>query len=87
MEEIEGQYMGVLRFSSFGLQRLFGLIDNLPNAKTIDTTSLLKLCLKQDWHITCLPYSGIFGECDNIDDIALYEKIYKNNSYFNLKDK
>lgn len=73
---IQGQYMGLLRFSHKGLEHLFTLLDTLPNAQHIDCTSLLQLCIMQGLQIVCVPYKGIWGECDNQSDVALYERLY-----------
>ncbi|RDU60800.1 phosphocholine cytidylyltransferase family protein [Helicobacter marmotae] len=77
---IEGQYMGLLKFTNKGLKELFSLIDTLKgiDIAKIDSTSLLQECLKYGFAITCVPYSGIWGECDNQSDVALYEALYPN---------
>lgn len=84
--EIQGQYMGLLRFNQVGLKRLFALIDsqNLDFIKKLDMTSLLKLCLSKGEQIECLAYNGIWGECDNQDDVALYERLYPCSSLSSL---
>lgn len=84
--EIQGQYMGLLRFNKAGLRQLFTLIDshNLDCIKKLDMTSLLKLCLSKGEQVECLAYSGIWGECDNQDDIALYEHLYPCSSLDSL---
>lgn len=76
ISEIQGQYMGLLRFDTRGLKRLFTLIDALPESRMLDMTSLLRKCLENNEAIECLAYSGIWGECDNQDDVALYEQLY-----------
>lgn len=74
LDEIQGQYMGLLSFSTQGLHTLFSLSENLP--KTTDSTTLLNTLLKNGQNIACVPYSGIWGECDNKEDIKLYESLF-----------
>lgn len=77
IEEIQGQYMGLLGFSQMGLERFFHLAHTCENPFKIDSTSLLQRCIDKGEQIAALSYGGIFGECDNQDDITLYENIYK----------
>lgn len=86
INEIQGQYMGLLRFNQAGLRWLFALIvsQNLDFIKKLDMTSLLKFCLSKGEEIQCLAYSGIWGECDNQDDVALYERLYPHSSLDSL---
>lgn len=74
LDEIQGQYMGLLSFSTQGLRTLFSLSENLP--KTTDSTTLLNTLLKNGQNIACVPYNGIWGECDNKDDVKLYESLF-----------
>lgn len=74
LDSIQGQYMGLLRFSAAGLRRLFEYAQAFD--VKIDTTSLLAYALRQGEQIACVPYSGIWGECDNKNDVSLYERLY-----------
>ena len=74
--------MGLLFFSHQGLQKVFALSENLP--KTTDSTTLLNTLLKAGQNIACVPYSGIWGECDNKDDVKLYESLFTPSDLANL---
>lgn len=85
LDEIQGQYMGLLSFSTQGLQKVFALSENLP--KTTDSTTLLNTLLKAGQNIACVPYDGIWGECDNKDDVKLYESLFTPSDLANLTQK
>lgn len=72
IDEIQGQYMGLLYFSKKGLERFL----SLENSMKIDTTSLLRRCIANGEKILCVKYAGVWGECDSASDIALYEGLY-----------
>lgn len=76
--EIEGQYMGLLKFTPAGwaqvrellLQRGDEAIDRL------DMTSLLRLLLQAGLSIAVSPVQGPWGEVDAADDLALYHRLF-----------
>lgn len=74
VNDIQGQYMGLLAFSNIGLERFLSLA--ILESSSIDTTSLLQQAILQGESIKCVPYSDIWGECDSPSDIALYERLY-----------
>lgn len=74
LDSIQGQYMGLLRFTQVGLGRFFEYAKAF--GQNIDSTSLLCYAVQQGEQIACVPYNGIWGECDSKSDIALYERLY-----------
>ncbi|MDM5137041.1 phosphocholine cytidylyltransferase family protein [Aeromonas salmonicida] len=75
-EEIEGQYMGLLKFTPEGWRRVFSRLSNLTAEQVdkLDMTSLLRLLLSQDVTIATVAISGGWVEVDNPSDIVLYER-------------
>lgn len=76
LEEIQGQYMGLLRFTPAGWKQTRQLLGDLP-AETVDRmdmTTLLRRLIGEGVHIKALAFSGQWGEVDNPTDLALYEK-------------
>lgn len=75
-EEIEGQYMGLLRFSPTGWQNLEeNLHRDLPRPLAkMDMTALLEHLILQGVRIQAKPYAGLWVEVDNNDDLAAYKR-------------
>ena len=81
LNEIEGQYMGLLKFSPNGWKKIFNELqsNNLPKPiEKIDMTSLLSHLLTKNFLIKTIPYDELFLEVDNQDDLKLYESWTKN---------
>ena len=76
LEEIHGQYMGLLKFSPKGRQILETYVNTLSHeiADALDMTSLLRGLLKNGAEISVCPINGGWCECDTPKDIALYEE-------------
>ena len=75
IEEIEGQYMGLLSFSKSGFHMFFNFIFSLnrDKQKKIDMTSALSLFKDTEkTRIKCVPFSGTWGEIDSRSDYELY---------------
>jgi L-glutamine-phosphate cytidylyltransferase len=74
LDEIEGQYMGLLKFEPPGWRSVAALLDALPPARVdkLDMTSLLALLLAQGTKIAAVPVPGPWGEVDSESDLALY---------------
>jgi len=73
--EIEGQYMGLLKFKPNGWNRICKETANglpKPLAK-MDMTGLLNYLIKQDVNIKGIPYDGLWLEVDSQEDLLLYE--------------
>ncbi len=76
MDEIEGQYMGLLRFTPYGWNELKYLRSELTtkNQDNMHMTGSLALILKNGKiPIFALPYDKTWGEVDSIDDLSFYE--------------
>lgn len=86
-EEVEGQYMGLLRFTPESWAEVEQAI-TLPMAKPVqklDMTTLLGHLLAQGVPIRAIKTDDLWLECDNQQDIDLYEREYgsllNNNSW------
>ena len=78
LEEIEGQYMGVLRFTRSGWNAFEAFATSLPLATLlkISMTSVLNLMISQGVsRIGAVKYSGVWGEVDTESDLRLYNSI------------
>jgi len=75
IDEIKGQYMGLLKFSPAGWSRVSRLLAGLqPEAcDKLDMTSLLKRLLADGMRIGTVPITEPWFEVDNENDLALYE--------------
>lgn len=74
--DVRGQYMGLLKFSPAGRQRVSEHVAALPVsvADKLDMTSLLRGLLDQGEVIRTCPVVGGWCECDTPEDIARYEQ-------------
>jgi choline kinase len=78
IEEIEGQYMGLLKFTPPAWSAIEALLDRLdaPTRDRLDMTGLLRRLLGgRDLLIGTFGADGQWGEIDNPDDVALYQKM------------
>ncbi len=77
IEEIEGQYMGLLKFTPPGWEEIRALLAELePLAlDRLDMTGLLRRLLGRGVPIMTLGTTGQWGEIDNPGDLALYERM------------
>jgi len=75
--DIEGQYMGLLKISPAGWQRIESLLDNLPVERhhRLDMTSLLQLLLEDGADIHTVPTRGRWCEVDSETDLRRYEDL------------
>jgi choline kinase len=74
-EEVQGQYMGLLKFSPSGWRKIEEAV-KLPMPKTIaklDMTTLLQHLLGLGYAIEAIETGELWLECDNERDVALYE--------------
>ena len=75
VEEIQGQYMGLLLFTpQVWLEVEHFLEDLLPaDRDTLQMTGMLDdLITRRNLSITAIPYNGLWGEVDSQEDLALY---------------
>lgn len=78
LHEIQGQYMGLLKFTANGWREIKRFLHKLSteNIKKLDMTSLLKLMLKNDCEISVVAIDTPWCEIDNITDYQLCQKIF-----------
>ena len=77
LDEIRGQYMGLLKFTPAG----WGAVETYLNSQSrvvldrMDMTSLLSALIQNGQWIEAVPVAGGWGELDSNDDLALYERL------------
>lgn len=76
LAQVQGQYMGLLRFSAAGQEIVTNYVASLSQDKAdkLDMTSLLRALLAQGAKIGAMPVDGGWCECDTENDIMLYEE-------------
>jgi len=75
VEEIKGQYMGLLRIAPAAwraIEELLGRLDRQARDR-LDMTGLLQRLLEQHFPIATIAADGQWGEVDSASDLALYE--------------
>lgn len=75
LDEVQGQYMGLLRFTSVGWDRVsrhLALVGSEAAAK-LDMTSLLRALIEGGASVRAVPVEGPWGEVDSATDLMLYE--------------
>jgi choline kinase len=74
VDEIEGQYMGLLRFTPAVWRRVEKYLDALaPRARdALDMTALLRALIATGEPVRAVPRIGPWGEIDHSSDVALY---------------
>lgn len=78
IEDIEGQYMGLLKFTPAAWCAVETLLSTLeaPVRDRLDMTGLLRRLLAESkLQIDTFATEGQWGEIDNPEDVALYEKM------------
>jgi len=76
IDDIQGQYMGLLRFAPDGWRRVEEHLAALPpeRADKLDMTGLLGELLAQGVVVEAIPVEGRWCEVDSASDLALYER-------------
>ncbi len=79
VEEIKGQYMGLLRIAPAAWRAIEQLLDRLDRQARdrLDMTGLLQRLLGQHFPIATIAADGQWGEVDSAGDLALYERMIK----------
>jgi choline kinase len=75
VQEIQGQYMGLLRFTPEGWNELVTVRETLSSKarKSIHMTAMLQKIVEADKiRIAAMPYTGDWGEIDSKKDLELY---------------
>jgi L-glutamine-phosphate cytidylyltransferase len=78
IEDIEGQYMGLLKFTPPAWLAVEALLETLtpPVRDHLDMTGLLRRLLTgKKVPISTFGTDGQWGEIDNLEDVALYERM------------
>jgi L-glutamine-phosphate cytidylyltransferase len=80
IEEIQGQYMGLLKLTPPAWSAVEALLDMLdaPSRDHLDMTGLLhRLLIRKTLLLTAFGTNGQWGEIDSPEDIALYENMVR----------
>jgi len=75
VEEVEGQYMGLLRFTPPGWKEVVRIRAALPSEQCDRmhmTGTLQKVIEAERIPVAAVPYRGAWGEVDSAEDIAIY---------------
>ncbi len=77
LDEVQGQFMGLLKFTPEGWRRVERFLDALPQSQQdrLDMTGLLGQLLAQNVHIQTTPINDRWFEVDNPNDLAIYERL------------
>lgn len=76
VDQITGQYMGLLKFTPRGWATVEAALATLPPSAVdrLDMTSLLRGLLAGGVSIAAVPVDGRWAEVDSADDAAIYER-------------
>lgn len=77
LDEIRGQYMGLLKFTPKGWAAAAAYFASLAPERgaRLDMTSLLSGLIQAGQPIEGVPVTGPWGEIDSVDDLTLYERL------------
>jgi choline kinase len=78
VEEVQGQYMGLLRFTQIGWEEVTRIRSGLTSEQSdeIHMTNILQMIINAGRiTIGAIPYVGEWGEVDSNEDLAYYNKI------------
>ena len=75
--EVQGQYMGLLRFTPPGWAEVRAVLDAMPPAEVdaLDMTGLLQRLVRAGRRIEAVPCQGAWGEVDSSTDLAVCEDL------------
>ncbi len=75
LDEIQGQFMGLLKFTPSGFSRMREII-SAYDIRKLDCTSSLQILIESGVKIEGVGIEEMWGEIDNQNDLKLYEKLY-----------
>jgi L-glutamine-phosphate cytidylyltransferase len=77
LSEIEGQYIGLLKFTPAGWAQVEQVLSTLTveRQRRIDMTNLLRTVLGHGTSIRCVPGAGAWCEVDDSADVHLYQRL------------
>ena len=75
LDRVEGQFMGLLRFSPDGWRLVEAELARLDEStrRALQTTQLLQLLVERGARVAAIPVHGRWCEVDSASDLALYE--------------
>ncbi len=78
MDEVQGQYMGLMMLSPDGWRMIEQFISGLEESevRSMDMTALLSRLVKSGAPVRAIPYEGPWLEVDSESDLQLYEQHY-----------
>ena len=70
--------MGIIKFTPNSWANTQKILDTMTDDQILklDCTSILQKLIAAKQQITVLPTNDLWLECDSVDDIKLYEKIF-----------
>jgi L-glutamine-phosphate cytidylyltransferase len=76
LDDIQGQYMGLLKFTPAGYRAVESYLESLlpDQADRLDMTSLLSALIARGHRIEAIRVDGVWGEVDSAADLAVYER-------------
>ena len=77
VDEVNGQYMGLLKITPAGWIAIDGYLATLSTERrdTLDMTGLLSALVAAGHSVGGVPVSGPWGEVDSASDLTLYERL------------
>jgi choline kinase len=78
IEEVQGQYMGLLRFMPTAWMEIRRILDRLPRSECDRmhmTGTLQKVIEVGNVPVAAIPYFGEWGEVDSGEDLAMYNEL------------
>jgi choline kinase len=78
IDNIEGQYMGLLHFTPEGWRKVSDFLTALPTqtADRLSMTELLQKLIAAGVEIIGVPYGGSWGEIDSADDLNVFQRAF-----------
>lgn len=83
IDDIEGQYMGLLKFTPAGWQAVEAYLLSLPpsDRDRLDMTSLLSALIKAGQRVEGVAVRCQWGEVDSAGDLAVYEQMIASGAW------
>lgn len=78
LDDVEGQYMGLLRFEPSGwreVMRIREILSPMERDRMHMTATLQRVITSNRIAIAAVPYFGEWGEVDSLRDLAVYEAV------------
>ncbi len=75
LDEIQGQFMGLLKFTTKGWNIAKDILKN-HDIKKLDCTSALQILILNNIKIKAVAIDDMWGEADSANDLRLYEELY-----------